>query len=276
MSLPKKVLIAIGGAVVFGTVLVMLVLFLTSGIAGVADDFLKAMKSGDMNKAAGYLSSEFKRSTAPSKLTEIARKGGFDRFESVSWGQRSTSTSGGATRGELEGEMTTTNGTQIPITLKFVKEDGDWKIFSLNAGRAGANQPTGNLLITKPDNAAMVKMVGETMRVFAESVNAQSMQKLYDHTAQVWQSQTSPDALEKIFKGFIDAKINMLALQNLAPVFANTPEVADNGVLEIKGYYPSRPLQVSFEHKYLLEGTEWKLIAINVNARPVQENQQQQ
>ena len=155
--------------------------------------------------------------------------------------------------------------------MKFIKEDGVWRIFSLNTERGGLNKQQANQLVSMPENSELVKLVNETMLAFAKSVNAANMQQFYDHTAVALQNQTSPDQLKTIFKAFIDQQINMLGLQQLSPEFVNGPVINDENVLQINGHYPSKPLRVTFEHKYVKEGTAWKLVAINVDAKPVEQ-----
>ena len=107
MTIFKKILIGLGIVAVCGAGLFGVIQFLTSGLTDTADDFLQAMRAGNLQKASSYLSAEFKHNTSSSQLQSVARRTGLDRYKSVSWGNRSVSTASGTSRGELDGEMTT-------------------------------------------------------------------------------------------------------------------------------------------------------------------------
>ena len=47
----------------------------------------------------------------------------------------------------------------------------------------------------------------------------------------------------------------------------NEPKVDDVGVLLLSGYYPTKPSQVYFEHKYIYEGVSWKLVGFKIEAK---------
>ena len=44
-------------------------------------------------------------------------------------------------------------------------------------------------------------------------------------------------------------------------------EINSDGVLMIKGYYPTTPNRIIFQLKYLQEEDEWKLVGIDVNLK---------
>ena len=61
--------------------------------------------------------------------------------------------------------------------------------------------------------------------------------------------------------------ISVMVLDNLTPVFDENPTIDKNGVLLIKGHYPTQPNQVLFEQKYIFEGSSWKLVGLKVQIK---------
>ena len=56
-------------------------------------------------------------------------------------------------------------------------------------------------------------------------------------------------------------------LDNYSPSFDEKASINEDGVLVIKGRYPTQPSQVYFEQKYITEGQDWKVIGLNVNIK---------
>ncbi len=103
-----KILSVIAGIIVL---ILAAVFYFTADMVTVADDFFKAVKSNDIEKAYTYLSDDFKANTSKGALTDFISKSGLTGFKTASWGERSISGS----RGEL-GPVSTESG-RIPIKL---------------------------------------------------------------------------------------------------------------------------------------------------------------
>jgi len=227
----------------------------------VADEFLSAARDHDMAKAYSYLSDDFKQNTSEAELESYLDREGLTRFSQASWSNRSISGS----RGTLSGSLTTESGGAIPLTLEFVKGEQGWKIFAIKKPAAGIQQETSSL--SPPPEAELVRLVDETMREFALSVNEKSMARLYEYISDLWRQQTSVEDLNGVFDAFYGAGIDLTVLSKFSPIFATAPSVNPQGVLEVSGHYPTKPNQVYFEQKYVYEGLGWKLIGITVTVK---------
>ena len=130
----KKIL---GGFVVFIALLVMLVMYATSGLTETADKFFSAMSANNYELAYNMLSEDFKKSVTKDVLKEFAHKNGFDLYKKANWGNRSVD----GTRGVLEGSIETVRGTVVPVTLKMVQDEYDnWKIYAIFKPKSGIVQ----------------------------------------------------------------------------------------------------------------------------------------
>lgn len=117
-----------------------------------------------------------------------------------------------------------------------------------------------------PEKSEIKKMTNESMTSFGEALKKKDFTEFYNSVAEIWKKQTSPEKLMDAFKAFSGPNFDILGIvQELKPTFEPAAEVNSDGVLIIKGYYPTKPAHVVFQLKYLEEENEWKLVGINVH-----------
>jgi hypothetical protein len=83
----------------------------------------------------------------------------------------------------------------------------------------------------------------------------------------LWQQQITTEALRDRLAVFIEKKIPLTVTEGVTPVFSGPPSIDGDGLLVLKGRYPSRPYEVEFEFDYYFEDGQWKLFGFNVNTR---------
>lgn len=247
-----------------GIVALVLAVYFTSGLSDTADSFFKAIRSKKYQEAYSFLSSDFKASASYDDFVAFLNRNALLTYRDASWSSRSAS----GNKGELDGTITTETGGIIPLKLSLVKEDGAWKIYAIQKVKSGILSDES--LGMTPSGPEQVALVRRSMRMFAEAVMAKDFSDFHRHVSQLWQRQITAEQFNHVFKGFIDADLDLLFLDNHMPVFEESPEVDQNGVLTIKGYYPTKPSRVIFEYGYIREGTDWKLIKTNINIKPIE------
>ena len=258
----KKFLKFVGAVILVGAAGIAAVFFFTSGLVDVADEFFVAAREGDMDTAYANTSADFKRAMTQPDLARFLEQNGLDTYQEATWSFRSME--GGV--GQLRGTVTAADGA-IPLSLQFVKEDGTWKIQYIEKQAAGVSD-TGNRP-EMPEESEQVRLVRESISVFARSANAGGMTGLYRHISELWRGQTSVEELDEIFRAFIDAEqLDLTVLDRYTPQFTEAPLIDGNGVLRIKGFYPTEPDEAHFEQSYVYEGTGWKLIGFSLHIRP--------
>ncbi len=216
--------------------------------------------SHDISKAYSYLSDDFKANTSQEGLSDFLSKSGLTAFKTASWQDRSLS--GG--RGELTGSINTESGGVVPIKLSFVKGESGWKIYSIEKPQAGIQDLKSGQF---PAEGDQVKLVNETMHVFALSVNEKSMAKLHAHASNLMQKEYTLQKLDEVFTPFYKIGTDFTLLDNLSPIFDEKPSLNGDGVLLIKGHYATKPSQVFFEQQYVYEGTGWKVLGLSVEVK---------
>ena len=151
----------------------------------------------------------------------------------------------------------------MPLSIRFVKGDGAWKIYAIQKPRSGIQEESADLQL--PSESEQVALVRESMHVFAVSINEKSVEKLHGHASSLWQRQRSVEELDKIFGAFFEVGADLTVLDDYSPLFDSSPSFDDNGVLVIKGYYDTEPNQLHFEQSYFFEGLRWKLIGFSAS-----------
>ncbi len=253
-----KILAGIGAIVV---IVIVAVLFMTSGMSDTADKFFESVKSDNYDEAYSLLSEDFKNNTSKSQLKEYLTKNALTHFKKASWESRSTN--GG--RGELTGSIITESGGGVPVSLSFIKGENDWKIYSIRKPTSGIQEETETAQI--PSEKDQVKLVNESMHLFAVSVKEKNMSKMFDHVSNLWQKQISVIEFDEIFGSFYQFGDALMILDQHSPQFSEKGSINEEGVLLLKGLYPTKPSQLYFEQKYIYEGLGWKLIGLNVNIK---------
>jgi hypothetical protein len=154
-----------------------------------------------------------------------------------------------------------TRPNKVTFKLTYIYESSAWKLVGINV------QATPEDASKVPTNKELKTLALDSLLLFNVAVQTKSFEDFYSHTAKLWQKQTSPEKLREIFQSFIDEKVNIALIVKEEPAFDGTPAVNGDGLLVIKGSYPTQP-KVSFELKYVDEGESWKLFGINVQVKP--------
>ncbi len=166
----------------------------------------------------------------------------------------------------LTGRYSLPSGT-INFTVKFVSENLRWKLIGMYASpesssvNPAATAGTGII----PPESELDDMAGRSIKLLASAIQRDDYTDFYASIAKLWQNQTSREKLRDQFRVFVDRKISLDLIEGTAPVFSESPVIDGNRVLLLTGYYPTRPYRVDFKLKFIREGSEWKLIGIDVS-----------
>lgn len=115
----------------FGLTLFMGVKAMTAGPEEVATSFLAAAGRGDSAAAHAYFSGPLKEAQGYDEFAaKVSANPHAFQVASTSYRNRSIDMEGAS----LEGTATLTNGAEVPISFKFVKEGEEWKLIAYNIG----------------------------------------------------------------------------------------------------------------------------------------------
>jgi hypothetical protein len=249
----------LGGIAALGGGLVALIFFLTSGVTTAADQFLALLGQGRTPDAYRSTASAFQRTTDEPAFAQVVAELGLDHFASSSWSSRRFQNDTGA----VEGTITTREGGKVPLAIQLVKEGGAWKVLGLTSSNPGAQvrRPI-------PSDAQLRELVTATLTAFDAAVQTRDFTAFHAGTARLWQSQTSPPAVQAAFQEFIDKDIRLGTLDATTVVLDQAPIIDANGLLELTGYFVA-PRRVTFKQRYAYEHPAWRLVSLKVSTSDV-------
>ena len=157
-----------------------------------------------------------------------------------------------------------TKPNKVTFKLTYVYESSAWKIMGINVQAAPSVENTGEV----PTNKEVKKLALDSLLLFNVAIQAKSFDNFYTKISQLWQKEITPEQLLQIFHSFVDQNVNIALIVKEQPDFDGTPTVNDDGILVLKGSYPTQPNKVFFELKYVFEDESWKLVGINVQVKP--------
>lgn len=259
MGIVKKV---IGGFVLLMGVIVGGVFLFTADIVQIADGFFKDASQGQMDQAYAGLSQGFKASTNQEQLQQFLKVTALSDFKEASWTSRSIESG----RGRLGGVVTTNSGQAIPLSVDFVKEEGEWKILGIERTVPGVKKEN----LTPPSQAELVNLARNSLAAFGQGVAQKDMRSFRDYIAELWRSQYSVERLNEAYSPLFAVETNWQALSQIPPIFDGEATINKDGVLAVSGYLPTRPDRLTFGYKYVLEKDDWKLIGLSINFKPAQ------
>ena len=260
----KVLLYIFGGFGLLVSLVVVAIFVSTAGMVGEAESFFAAVREDDMGRARSYLSEDFKIGMSEPALVKFMAANALDDVVDVSWDERSRKSGWGY----VAGSVTTGNGRVLPVALGFVKRVEDWKIYAV--ARTEADLGAGTEVSTALSEARQIKLVAETMDIFAAAVNKRSMVDFHGYVADILRRQTTPEKMDEVFAEFYDAGIDLTLLDGMVPQFDGPGSLDENGVFLITGYYPTQPSQVSFDLSYIYAAQGWKLVKISEDVEPVE------
>jgi len=181
---------------------------------------------------------------------------------------------------KLTGEVMSNTGKTVPVFLRLVQERGAWRVFSLRTpgpskneeddrfslmGKGGSFNSAANHEMPSPK--IIHGLIKESLMLFSNSIQRHNFNEFYSKVSLTWQNQLTTGQLERAFKPFLDANVDLRNIQELQPVLDPKPEINSDGVLIIVGTYDTKPYRMAFTLRYIYEFPLWKLYGFEVQVR---------
>ncbi len=147
----------------------------------------------------------------------------------------------------------------VRFRLRYLYEKSAWKLLFIDVGATP-------VAVKVPGDKELKALVRASLLEFNKALQEENFDDFYSEISTVWQEQTTAEKLQEAFQTIIDQKINVGAIVQKLPLsFAGQPAVNSDGVLVVKGSYPTKPSKFSFLLKYIHQETDWKLIGFNID-----------
>ena len=255
----KWILVGIAGAIVAIGVLIWAIFAATNPAADAANAFLDHVGNGRIEQAYKEAAPLFRQRQALSAFRIAARRYGMDKYKSASWSSREIN----GDRALLKGTIELKDGSSLPAHIGLVKSGGAWRVYGMTFPAGGIS---GGGMPPQPELEALVS---RSLLDFNTAVQSKDFTAFHASLSRPMRKKFTAEQIQGVFHKFVAQGINLAPIQGVKPQFDPEPKLTDDGALELKGHYPTRPSQVIFDLRYVREGGSWRIISINVRVKPV-------
>ncbi len=197
-----------------------------------------------------------------------------DRFQYCSWTWEVVK----GDEANFEGEIISTDGARAPVLMTMLKQEGEWKLFSLRTKATGdvipmenkfsllpAQDPTNVFKKSAPPLSEVKKLVKDSLLIFNSAIQTKDFSAFFNSLPKSWQDKLSKRQMDALFQPFIDKRVDISSIKDVDPVFDSEPHIDAEGRLLAHGFYPASPAQVRFDLTYTYDLPTWKLSGIQVS-----------
>jgi hypothetical protein len=178
----------------------------------------------------------------------------------------------------FDGAVTTPAGARLEFDLKMTNEAGAWRVAKLQTLSSGPERAPQNrfTLVGKqarinqdmgrdtPPQDQIKALTRDSISEFSQGLVAKDFESFYGYISQKWRDQVSKVRLYRAFEPFIENGIDFSDVRDMEPVFDTPPFINPDGLLVVRGYYPTAPNQKRFDLTFIYELPKWRLFGINV------------
>lgn len=122
-----------------------------------------------------------------------------------------------------------------------------------------------------PNDKELKALVLDTLIAFNQAVQEKNFAKFHqERLSPQLRKDFTLNRFTKAFRVFVDKGYDISNIATSEPVFDLPPVINGEGLLVLKGYYPTHPNKVTFKLTYIKENEPpaWKVAGINVQATP--------
>ena len=120
-----------------------------------------------------------------------------------------------------------------------------------------------------PQDKELKTLVFDSLFAFNKAVQAKNFAQFHqEQLSSQFQKQVPLDKFTAAFQVFIDKGYDISNIAKSEPIFDVPPAIDSDGLLVLKGHYPTQPNRVTFDLTYIYESPAWKLLGLNVKATP--------
>jgi len=119
--------------------------------------------------------------------------------------------------------------------------------------------------VVMPDAEKIVLLLRKTLITLNDALQTGNFTVLRDLGAPGFRDANSAARLSRSFADLASKGIDLSAVTVIAPQLTEPPGLdQQKGMLHLKGYFPSKPVQINFEVLYQAVGGRWQLFGLSV------------
>jgi len=115
-----------------------------------------------------------------------------------------------------------------------------------------------------PDGYQLSLLIYSTLTALDQANATGNYTVLRQLAAPSFQSINSADALAGTFLKYRRQRVVLAPVVLYQPTLTTEPRIGSDGLLQLKGYFPTRPLRIGFELAYQWVNGAWRLIAMSI------------
>ncbi len=246
-----------------------------------ADRFLARLSEGQPAQAYAMTTKAYREGVQPKDFARMTRLWNIKGFTArEDWEMQSGS--GGVT---LTGNLKIKTGQSIPMRMKLIKEDGGWKVASLQ----GPAPPQVHYLVMRsfghwqrrrddsqapltlpslPSQADVDRLIQTSLRDLDKALDQEDFTDFHASVAEVWREDTPVVVFKRVLQPFRETPVDLGAIAKGKPVFEQPVKVRPDGVLTADGKFLLPPHALDFWLHYVQEDDkQWKLISLRIGWR---------
>jgi hypothetical protein len=120
--------------------------------------------------------------------------------------------------------------------------------------------------VAMPDANKIVLLVRTALLTLNDALRSGNFTVLRDVSAPGFREANTAAQLARIFTSLQAQKIDLSAVATMVPKLSEKPAIGQRQRLHIRGHFPGRPVQISFNLIFQVVRGHWRLFGISVNA----------
>lgn len=131
--------------------------------------------------------------------------------------------------------------------------------------RAGETKPNASKG-TLPSDGEQQYLIRETMLSFNNAIQTEDFTAFYNGVSKQLKKGNSANSMKSKFQSFIDGEANFGEIDDMTADIStkSTRRQMGSNLLDVKGEYDTAPIKTTFDLTYIAEGSEWKLLNIQI------------
>jgi hypothetical protein len=125
---------------------------------------------------------------------------------------------------------------------------------------AGLAHPTG-----VPSDAELIALLRATLEKVDYGNKTGDYHSLHAELTPQVQKVVDVTRLASALEGFRKLHVDMSAVDHTAPLYERAPEVTPNGLLSLRGAFPTSPREIRFDFGFVRTDGQWRIQALNLD-----------
>ena len=136
-----------------------------------------------------------------------------------------------------------------------------------STGRRPQRQVPAKVAVPKPET--LLALIRLHLIGLDQAIKAKDFRVLHAISAPGLQAKLTPKQLAAAFAKFFSRRTDFAATAITTPQITESPAILQGNILNIVGYFPTRPERIEFHMQFEPADRQWKLRGMNVSAKPI-------